>query len=416
MKLLVSHPTGNTFVRALLEQAHEAGWLESFHTTIAYRGGHWTERLIPSKVRSQYERRSYPVPDSLIRRHPFRETVRLVAAKVGLARLTKHETGWASLDEVYRELDRKTSQDLPDSTATHLHCYEDGALESFRMAKKLGMRRSYELPIAHWKKMRNLLEQEAERRPQWAPTLIGTDDSTQKLDRKDEELELAENIVVPSQFVMESIPEPIRRGKTCVLAPFGTPQTTSTSPPSLHEDKPTRIRFLFAGSMGQRKGLGDLLEAFSNIKRKDVELVIVGSPMMEMDFYRQAYPDFTYEPPRPHREVLQLMRSCHVLVLPSIVEGRALVQQEAMSQGMSLLVTANAGGEDLVVPGHTGFLVPASDPSALEEKIHWHADHPAETVQQGRNAMRHSANYTWQNYAQKIIDSLQHLDTSERQQ
>ena len=41
MKLLVSHPTGNTFVRALLEHANKKDMLASFHTTIAYRGGNW---------------------------------------------------------------------------------------------------------------------------------------------------------------------------------------------------------------------------------------------------------------------------------------------------------------------------------------------------------------------------------------
>ena len=75
----------------------------------------------------------------------------------------------------------------------------------------------------------------------------------------------------------------------------------------------------------------------------------MGTPLMEMRFYRQKFDDFTYEPPRSHKEVLKLMRTCHVLVLPSIVEGRALVMQEAMSQGMALLVTANTGGEDLVI-------------------------------------------------------------------
>ena len=58
MKLLLSHPTGNTFVRALLESAHAAGVLESFHTTIAYRDSCWAEKLLPGGIRTQYERRS----------------------------------------------------------------------------------------------------------------------------------------------------------------------------------------------------------------------------------------------------------------------------------------------------------------------------------------------------------------------
>ena len=282
MKLLVSHPTGNTFVRALLEHANKKDMLASFHTTIAYRGGNWMSRLMPQGVRGQYERRAYPIPDEIIHRHPFRETIRLVAAKVGLANLTDHENGWASLDEVYRELDRKTAQSLASSDITHVHCYEDGALNTFRQAGLLGIRRSYELPIAHWKKMRELLALEAERLPQWTPTLIATEDSAEKLARKDEELALADSIAVPSQFVLDSLPASIRSKKTCIVVPFGTPLV----PTEKRKDSklpPKKIRFLFAGAMGQRKGLGDVLKAFSKIRRDDIELIVLGSPMMKME-------------------------------------------------------------------------------------------------------------------------------------
>ncbi len=406
MKLLISHPTGNTFVRALIEYSHNIGVLDSFHTTIAYRDGHWTNRLVPGKIRTQLKRRGYPVPDNMIRRHPFRETVRLLASKLGLAPLTRHGEGWASMDEVYRELDLKTAATLENSDASHLHCYEDGALASFKEGRERGLHLSYELPIAYWKKMHTLLAHEAERLPHWAPTLITTGDSPEKLDRKDKELELADTVVVPSQFVMDSLPQEILTGKRCVRAPFGTPQTDLENikhPISTNG----RVRFLFAGSMGQRKGLGDVLLAFSNIQRKDVELVVMGTPMMEMEFYRKEFSEFIYEPPRSHAQVLELMQSCHVLVLPSIVEGRALVQQEAMSQGMALLVTPNAGGEDLVKEGITGFLVHAGNPRELVEKIEWFADHPETTQEMGQNAKSLACDYSWEKYAIKILNGIE---------
>ena len=70
-----------------------------------------------------------------------------------------------------------------------------------------------------------------------------------------------------------------------------------------------------------------------------------------MNFYREQCAGFIHEPPRPHAAVMQLMQTCDVLALPSLVEGRALVQQEAMACGLPLIVTANAGAEDLVEEG-----------------------------------------------------------------
>ena len=56
------------------------------------------------------------------------------------------------------------------------------------------------------------------------------------------------------------------------------------------------------------------------------------------------------------------MKAHDALVLPSIVEGRALVQQEALACRLPIIVTPNAGGEDLVEEGITGHLVPIRSP------------------------------------------------------
>ena len=48
------------------------------------------------------------------------------------------------------------------------------ALPSFARAKEMGMQCSYELPIAHRATVRRLLAEEAERYPEWEPTLEST--------------------------------------------------------------------------------------------------------------------------------------------------------------------------------------------------------------------------------------------------
>jgi glycosyltransferase involved in cell wall biosynthesis len=158
--------------------------------------------------------------------------------------------------------------------------------------------------------------------------------------------------------------------------------------------------------MGQRKGLGDLFAAIRLLGRRDVELVVMGAPAAPMEFYRRELADFTYEPGRPHDQVLVLMRTCDVLVLPSIVEGRALVMQEAMSQGLPLIITPNTGGADLIEEGRTGFLVPIRSPERIADKIAWLADHRAETAEMGRNAQRKAEAYTWAAYGETVCAAL----------
>ena len=107
---------------------------------------------------------------------------------------------------------------------------------SFAQAKQLGMQCSYELPIAYWATARRLLAEEAERYPEWEPTLESTREPEEKLFRKEEELRLADRITCPSQFVLDSIPLEIRQKTPCQISPFGSP----TSEPIDFEHSPKK--------------------------------------------------------------------------------------------------------------------------------------------------------------------------------
>jgi hypothetical protein len=386
--IVVSHPTGNAFVRALLEGLEKEGRLERFFTTVA--GG---------------KRRGFPVPRERIARSQARELTRLFVQRFGTP-ITKHETGWASVDGVYRALDRKVAEWVLNRRTqrtqrgiTWVYAYEDGALETFRAARAVGMARAYELPIAYWETARRLLREEAARWPEWEPTLGATRDSDEKMARKTEELELAEKVICPSEFVLESVPAGAR--ERCVLAPFGSPLYGGRQRME-RSQRAGPLRVLFAGSMSQRKGLADLFEAMKLLRRGDIQLVVMGAAIAPMEFYRKQYEGFVYEAPRSRERVLELMASCDVLALPSIVEGRALVQQEAMSRGLPLIATRNAGGEDLVVEGETGFLVKIRAPAEIAERIARLADDRALLGAMSEAAMRKAAEYTWEAYAATI--------------
>jgi len=103
------------------------------------------------------------------------------------------------------------------------------------------------------------------------------------------------------------------------------------------------------------------------------------------------------------------MRRCDVFCLPSIVEGRALVMQEAMSQGLPLIITPNTGGEDLIIEGTTGFLVPIRRPDLIAERIAWFADHRATLFEMSRAAATKAGQFTWAEYGKIIADGVRQL-------
>ncbi len=408
MKILFTHPIGNANVRAILNGLNDEGYLDSFYTSLATYPNNIWDFLSRFKGLSEFNRRNYnPTLQKFTYTFPYKELGRMFALKTGLSGFTKHETGIFSVDEVFKYASYKASLDLHNKTnLTAVYAYEDGALELFIEAKKNGLSCIYDLPIAYWETGRKLMLEESERLPSWAVTLAGgIKDSKKKLERKTKELELADFVIVPSLFVKDSLPENKKASPT-ILAPFGSPSIFSSLNTTKKQNK---LRVLFAGSMGQRKGLGDLFQAVKLLNNSNIELVIMGSPIASMEFYRKQYQNFTYEPPRPHSEVLALMRTCDIFCLPSIVEGRALVMQEAMSQGLPLIITPNSGGEDLIIEGETGFLVPIRKPDLIAEKLLWFLNNKNHLEYMSECSKKQAAKYTWKKYTQTVITGIESL-------
>ena len=273
--VLLIHPFGNANVRAVLQALDENQLLTRFVTTLGWSKYSYPE--LSDHIRGKL-RRNYPLPADRIDIHPSREAVRLLANAFGLQFLTRHEVGWASIDRVWGGIDRKAARCLRKGVygtdIRVVYAYEDCAVETFRAARERSLRRVYDLPIAYWETSRKLLLEEAERYPDWEPTLGATRDSSEKLDRKTRELELAELVICPSEFVKESLPAAKRN--SCIMAPFGTPMVEPT--PRANEKSAERpLRVLFAGTMTQRKGLADLFAAMKLLKSKSIELIVMGS-------------------------------------------------------------------------------------------------------------------------------------------
>jgi glycosyltransferase involved in cell wall biosynthesis len=405
LKIVVSHPTGNANVRALVTDLLKAGMLEKFVTTIAYfENSRQLKKIFKDINRREFDESLRPFTET----HSTREIGRHILNKIGLGHLTDKESNPFGITAVYTNLDYYLSKKIkayPGIGA--FYGYEDGSYYTFQAAKKASLQCIYELPIAYWQTMRSLLLEEGERLPEWRPTLKGgIADSPAKLERKTAELKMADLVITPSKFVAGSLPA-WADDKKLVISSFGTPVNNAYQKKIPHNNADRPLRVLFVGSMSQRKGLADLFEAMKLLKTDKVELVVLGSLQSSLSFYKKLYPAFLYEAPRAHDEVLALMESCDVLCLPSIAEGRALVLQEAMSRGLPLIITPNTGGEDLVIEEQTGFLVPIRSPEAIAEKINWFLENRSCIAEMRNAAFQHAAKYTWGTYSKRIINAIQ---------
>jgi glycosyltransferase involved in cell wall biosynthesis len=118
---------------------------------------------------------------------------------------------------------------------------------------------------------------------------------------------------------------------------------------------------------------GYLAEAFQRIDHPAKTLSFVGWQSAEMiTLLRQQ--NLWPEDARVLGHVSQsqlkdVMSRSHVMVLPSVEEGLALVQAQAMASGCPMIETYNTGAEDLFSDGQEGYIVPIRDAGALAGTI-----------------------------------------------
>ena len=232
--------------------------------------------------------------------------------------------------------------------------------------------------------------------------------ATAAIERDLAEYEQADAVVVPSRFAYDSF---IARGfpeHRLHRVPFGVNLTHFSRQAPRDEE----FRVLFVGAPGVQKGLHFLLQAFARAAMAKSRLVIVGHPEPETAELLKRFPVAGIElvGPVPPDEVARQMSRASVLVMPSIQEGLAVVQAEALACACPVISSTHAGGADLFEDCEQGFIVPVGDIDALAERLTRLRDDPVLLAEMSAKALLRAQNMGgWDHYGDGICALFQRL-------
>jgi alpha-maltose-1-phosphate synthase len=357
--------------------------------------------MLPRTLANQLARRAFnEVPLQLQHSHPWRELARVTPPRWPL--LQRHEYGPLSIDGVYRHFDRQLARrisQLKELRAVYL--YEDAARYSFEVATRLGVSCIYDLPIGHWNSARKIYEEERELQPGWSPTLTGLKDSSSKRRRKDEELALADLVIVPSAYVRETLIQARVDASKIRVVPFGAPAPL-THERATNKQRKAPLRVLFVGSLGQRKGLSYALEAVAALG-SEVSLTLIGRPTAkECRPLNEALEQHQWIASLPHHQILEQMRQHDVLLFPTLFDGFGLVITEALSQGLPVITTANSGAPECIRDGVEGFIVPIRSSQAIAECLQQLVNDREQLARMSRACIHRADELSWSGYEQGL--------------
>ena len=406
MTVIVGHPAGTANSRALVDGLARAGILEAFFTMLALPDRLLELRLLPPCLRAQLRRRVFDgVPWARIHTAPVREIVRIASRRVGLSWPVEREVGWASIDVIDRRLAERIAGYIgKGSPARIVYAYEDAALEAFRAARPNGLRSVYELPIADWRTMRRILSEEREYAPDWVETIDALRDTPLKLARKDEEIGLADHVIIPCEFARSGLVREYNVHDKVRVIPYGAPTVSATDPPERRPGEPLRVAYV--GQLSQRKGIAYLFDSIRQVAPM-VRLTLIGpKSARRCAALEHAIESHTWVPPVPLAEVLRLLAEHHAMVFPSLCEGFGLVILEAMAQGVPVITTTNTGGPDVIEDGVDGFIVPIRDPLSIAERLTWLHDDEGRRLAMAHAARRRAAGHSWARYQHRMVELL----------
>jgi alpha-maltose-1-phosphate synthase len=228
--------------------------------------------------------------------------------------------------------------------------------------------------------------------------------------RREESIyEMADAITVPSTFAARSFIESGVAADKIHVIPYGVRLQIFK-----RTGKPLANRFevLYAGSVSLRKGFPYLLQAFAKLRNSTKRLRVAGAIHPDMKTLLAQLPQNQVEflGSVSQERVAELMSTSHLLVLPSIEEGLALVQGQALACGCPVLSSTNTGANDLFTNEIEGFIVPIRDVSALVDRMQCLSNDPALQASMSQAALRRVSTLGgWKDYGDRWESLLESL-------
>lgn len=355
LRVLLVHP-GTQHAPRLATELERRGLLWRFWTGIG---------VVRGKC-SRPRRRMIDIPIEKLRTISWVEILAL-----GLARLPiKRERLWHWRNWLFQKLIPQSEIGAVDVVIG----FDTASWVIGERAKKVGKKFVLDQSVGHPLSRANAVMEAGGNKSVWPEAFVPRLEIVTWAERR--EHELADAIIVASSFSRRTLLENGVSEEKIRLLPYGVAdefleigsQRFKRGCASRHAQmgrKRKSVRFLYAGHLGRRKGVGFLLEAWDKMEHEEAELCLIGGGRWE----GRVPKGVRLLGQTSRRDLLQEMAEADVFVFPSLFEGFGLVILEAMAAGLAVITTANTAGPDLMEDGKEGMIIAPGNVESLQQAM-----------------------------------------------
>ena len=392
--------------RALME----AGVLEAFVTSFAYRKDGWIASFlgwlpptVTERLSRQLVRRSIDQVDAqLVHAYPLWELARTAAMRLVRGPIAA-DMAW---DHLSHRFDRLVARRYV-AQAQAVHAFEYTALCTFQRAKQEGVARILHLPSLDSRQFEEIQRREKQ---EW-PELTGPHDAyfdarfERRYARRRAEIALADVIIANSSLTSRSHIAAGADPAKVVTVPLAAPPTIS----SVRERKGQRQRpfaALWAGPFSLRKGAHYALRAWRMLAAGPAaRLDVYGHVAVPERLRAEAEEQVVFHGSVPKPQLYAAYEAADVLVFPTLSDGFGMVVTEAMAHGLPVIATDQAGAADLITRDN-GMIVPAANPQALADALRWCLDNRSRLADMRHHALETARRRQWSDFRRELIAGL----------
>jgi len=225
-------------------------------------------------------------------------------------------------------------------------------------------------------------------------------------DRIAREIERADIVLCPSNFVRDSMVENGVPEEKCFINHFGV----DTSIFKAREVVPKSPVFVSVGNVCLRKGHQYLFRAFQQVREKypEARLICIGGSRHDFKKEEPKWKDLAeFHTQVPHTKIAEILMEATAFVLPSVEEGFARVLSEAMGAALPIIATYETGATTVINHEQEGLIVPAREVDALAEAMIRLASDPELNMAMGKRALAAGGiDNSWDDYASRIYNRV----------